>query len=39
MGKRGEPCEHVFRECKSSILDQFTGVYTPMMDLFNRILS
>lgn len=39
MGKRGEPCDQVFRECKASILDQFTGVYTPMMDIINRIIS
>lgn len=39
LGKEGAPCEHVFNECETSILDKFTGVYTPMMDLFNRIIS
>lgn len=39
LGKEGAPCEHVFKECESSILDQFTGVYTPMMDLLNRFIS
>lgn len=37
IGKEGGPCEHVFNECKSSILEQFTGTYTPMMDLFQYI--
>lgn len=28
LGKDGAPCERVFNECKTSILDQFTGIYT-----------
>lgn len=39
LGREGAPCDRVFDECKASILDQFTGIYTPMMDLFNRIIS
>lgn len=39
LGKEGAPCEHVFKECKISILEQFTGVYTPVMDLLNYIVN
>lgn len=39
MGRRGEPCDQVFKECASSILEQFTGIYTPVMDLINRMIS
>lgn len=28
LGKEGVSCEHVFKECKLSILDQFTGIYS-----------
>lgn len=28
LGKDGAPCDRVFNECKMSILDQFTGIYT-----------
>ncbi|XP_031621776.1 uncharacterized protein LOC116339848 [Contarinia nasturtii] len=28
IGKEGVPCEHIFNECKMSILDQFTGIYS-----------
>lgn len=28
LGKEGAPCQHVFSECKTSILEQFTGIYT-----------
>lgn len=34
LGNDGAPCEHIFKECKQSILEQFSGVYTPMFDLF-----
>lgn len=29
LGKEGAPCEQVFNECKTSILDMFGGIYTP----------
>lgn len=38
MGKEGVPCERVFKECKASILNQFSGIYTPVMNLLGRIL-
>lgn len=28
LGQEGAPCERVFNDCKVSILDQFTGIYT-----------
>ncbi|XP_055300283.1 uncharacterized protein LOC129567437 [Sitodiplosis mosellana] len=28
LGQEGAPCEHVFNDCTTSILDQFTGIYT-----------
>lgn len=34
LGKEGAPCEHVFKECKTSILDMFGGIYTPFFDGF-----
>lgn len=36
MGKDGAPCERVFSECKASLLDQFSGVYMPMMNLMEK---
>lgn len=39
LGREGVPCEHVFKECKSSILEQFTGIYTPIMDLLDKIIK
>lgn len=36
LGKDGAPCEHVFKECKISILDQFSGIYTPMLDMIRK---
>lgn len=33
LGKDGAPCEQVFKECKVSILQQFGGIYSPMMDI------
>lgn len=33
LGKDGAPCEHVFKECKMSILEQFSGIYSPILDL------
>lgn len=33
LGKDGAPCEQVFKECKVSILQQFGGIYTPMIDV------
>lgn len=36
LGKDGAPCDHVFHECKISILDQFSGIYTPIMDFFKK---
>lgn len=38
MGRHGEPCEQVFHDCRLSILDQFSGVYTPIMNLINRFI-
>lgn len=37
LGKDGAPCEHIFSECKASILDQFSGIYIPHMDGLKRI--
>lgn len=37
LGKQGAPCERVFNECKESILEQFSGIYTPIMDVLTRI--
>lgn len=37
LGREGAPCERVFNECKASILEQFSGVYVPMMDALKRI--
>lgn len=39
LGREGAPCEHVFKECHKSILNEFTGVYTPIMDLMNRLMN
>lgn len=39
LGKEGAPCEQVFKECNISILNQFSGVYEPMMDLFSKIMT
>lgn len=39
LGKEGAPCEQVFKECNKSILNQFSGIYEPMMDLFSKIMS
>ncbi|XP_031621805.1 uncharacterized protein LOC116339870 [Contarinia nasturtii] len=39
LGKEGAPCERVFKDCKISILEQFTGFYTPMMNLLSRFLK
>lgn len=39
LGREGAPCDRIFEECQSSILDQFSGIYTPMMDLFSRIIT
>lgn len=33
LGKQGEPCDKIFKECDRSILEQFSGIYTPMMDM------
>lgn len=33
LGKEGAPCDRVFNECKASMLEQFSGIYTPMVDL------
>ncbi|XP_055326697.1 uncharacterized protein LOC129580374 [Sitodiplosis mosellana] len=37
LGSEGAPCEYVFNECKASLLEQFSGVYTPIMDTLKRI--
>lgn len=37
FGKEGGSCEHEFGECSESILDQFSGVYSPLLDLFGSI--
>lgn len=37
LGKDGAPCEHAFKECKMSILDQFSGIYKPMMDMSHKL--
>lgn len=39
LGQEGAACEHVFKECRASILDQFSGVYTPVMNLLNQFIS
>ncbi|XP_031621583.1 uncharacterized protein LOC116339695 [Contarinia nasturtii] len=31
LGKEGAPCEHIFKECKISILDKFSGIYSDMI--------
>lgn len=36
LGNEGAPCEHIFKECKISILDVFSGVYSPMLDIFRK---
>lgn len=28
MGKNGSPCEHIFNECKTSLLDIFAKIET-----------
>lgn len=32
LGKEGAPCDQVFKECETSILDMFGGIYTPFFD-------
>lgn len=27
LGVAGEPCEHIFRECPTSFLNKFSGIY------------
>lgn len=39
LGQDGAPCEHVFKECQMSILDQFSGIYSPIMDLMSNFES
>lgn len=36
LGKEGAPCDRIFKECKISILDQFSGIYTPMLDIIRK---
>lgn len=31
MGKNGAPCEHIFSECKKSLLDIFTKMDTTIL--------
>ncbi len=37
LGRSGAPCEKVFRECRQSMLDQFTGIYGSMENLIKLI--
>ncbi|XP_055326696.1 uncharacterized protein LOC129580373 [Sitodiplosis mosellana] len=39
LGKEGAPCERVFKDCRISILEQFTGVYTPIMNMLSRLID
>jgi hypothetical protein len=38
LGKAGEPCDRLFPECSTSILDIFTGVYDPLTEFMDIIL-
>lgn len=33
IGKSGAPCEKVFKECTTSVLDQFSGIYNTVENL------
>lgn len=37
LGKDGGSCERAFGECSESILDQFSGVYSPLVDIFQSM--
>lgn len=37
LGKDGASCEHAFSECDESILDRFSGVYSPLVDIFKSV--
>lgn len=37
LGKHGAPCDKVFRDCSVSILDQFSGIYNPMMNIISML--
>lgn len=37
LGKHGAPCDKIFKECSMSVLEQFSGIYTPMMDIIKLL--
>lgn len=38
IGKSGQPCHQVFRECTSSLLDIFTGVHNPIEEFTKMMI-
>jgi len=37
MGKSGAPCDQVFRECKISLIDKFSGIYGTMENIVKML--